>query len=341
MALSDGITLLPGSTINAGRLNMIINGNMDVWQRGGTFVSVSSGDVTADQWQWGQAGGATGVVDVVRSSSAPGGSQHSLSMTAATADSSIAASDYYVMLNRIEGKNTRSAKFGTSDAEDVTLSFWVRSAVTGIHSVGVRNDGATRAYVAEYTINVADTWEYKTITIPGDTSGTWLTGTDIGIEVLFPMAIGSTFSTTPGSWVSGNFFGSTNQVNVMATSSNAFHLAQVQIEVGSEASEFEYRQFGEELALCKRYYQEGDDASRIFFNGDVTSGATYRTILRFPVEFRAAPTVVFSNESAFHFPSGVPSQDAIDMNSIRVSKVASATQASGYYFYDWTASAEL
>ena len=288
------------------RRNVIINGNFDVWQRGNNFASVAGGTVTTDRWKWQQSG--SGVVDVDRSFNTPDeGSEYTLATAPTTADASIAAGDYYYLEYSVEGYDAQRFGYGSSNAKNATLSFLVRSSVTGIHSVAFRNQAGNRSYIGEYTINVADTWEYKSITIPGDTSGTWEKTTGQGITVTFAIAMGSTFTTSPGSWTSGNYIGSTNQVNGMSSTSNNYRFSRVQLEIGSSATNFEYRNITEEIALCQRYYcktfgvnvapgsaiGQGNGA----LAGRMT-GANWVTSWWYPVEMRSGPTITYYNPNS-------------------------------------------
>lgn len=253
MALTKVKTGVVDDSVFAANKNVIINGNFNIWQRGTSFTAVASGDYTADRSQWAQSG--TGVVDILRSTSVPDNlSDFSLQVDVTTADASIAAGDLYNINYRAEGYDVMRFGFGTADATQLTLSFWCRSGKDGVHCVAFRNSAGDRSFIAEYTITVADTWEFFTITLTADTTGTWLTNNGKGLEIKFALAIGSTFHTAAGSWTAGNFISSSNQVNVLDSAANNFHLSRVQLEVGSVATEFERRSFQQELAMAMRYY---------------------------------------------------------------------------------------
>ncbi|WP_143435966.1 hypothetical protein [Hydrogenophaga sp. IBVHS1] len=169
-----------------------------------------------------------------------------------TADASVAAGDEAKIRQVIEGYNARDLIGRT-----FTLSFWVRSSKTGTHCVAFKNAGADRTYVATYTVSAADTWEKKSVTVTGGliTAGTWNWTTGVGLNVDFTLVCGSTFQTTAGAWQTGNFVGTSGQVNCLDNPSNLFAITGVQLEVGAVASPFEHRLYGHELALCHRYFQ--------------------------------------------------------------------------------------
>jgi hypothetical protein len=255
MNLSD---YYPSITATGAFNNKIINGAMNVWQRGTTFSGVGVGNTySADRFLWVQIL-TGGVVTLSRETNVPNQNfNYSLRATVTTADAAIVAGDAYTLTHRIEGFNIVDLIGNT-----FTLSFWVRSPKTGIHCVAFRSDLATASYVTEYTILAANTWEKKTITVPNgiDTSigGPWNTTNGIGMAVSFSLAIGSTFQTaTTDAWIAGNFNSTTAQVNCMDTIGNIFAITGVQLERGGTATEFEYLQPEAELALCQRYYQTG------------------------------------------------------------------------------------
>lgn len=255
-----------------------------IWQRGASFNPMVSG-YTADRWQFGQT--TNGSIRVDRESTIkPANTQYSYKLTSLTADTSIADTQYIHFMQKIEGYNY--LKFIGNTA---TLSFWVRSSVTGIYSVAFRNTGLDLSYASEYTINQADTWEKKKITLKFDyTGGTWNTTNGSGLHVIFTLALGSTYATSSlDQWVSGNKIGSTNQVNWIASASNTFYLSNVQLELGSSDSPFEIVNAGIQVLQCQRYYE-----AKYFYANCVetvtgTSGYNYNMVTY--VYKRAAPTV--------------------------------------------------
>jgi hypothetical protein len=258
-SLTGAITEANGGTGTTtgyyGFKNRIINGAMVIDQRNaGASVSASSYGYVLDRFGFSITGG--GVFNVQRSTTAPTGFINSQALTVTTADSSIAASDTYQAFHKIEGFNFADMGFGTANAQTFTLSFWVRSSVTGTYAVGFNNNAFNRSYVATYTINSANTFEYKTITVTGDTSGTWLTDNSIGINISFDLGSGSNFNATAGSWGAGSLSRTSGSVNWIATNGATFYITGVQLEKGSTATSFDYRPYGQELLLAQRYFEK-------------------------------------------------------------------------------------
>ena len=273
--------------------NRIINGDMRIDQmNAGASVTVNSGTSTfgVDRWK-GQASGG-GVYTQQRSSIAPAGFSNSTLLTVTTADSSIAASDYYIWGQAVEGFNAADFAWGTADAKTVTLSFWVRASVTGTYALFLGNNGDNRSIVYTYTISAANTWEQKSIAISGDTSGTWTADNSIGIGLWFTLGAGSNFNATAGVWNSALEMNTSGSTNWIATNGATFYITGVQLEAGSVATPFERRSYGQELSLCQRYYQ---GASGVPLYAIASSGAYDATAtLGLPVSMRAAPTVTVS-----------------------------------------------
>jgi hypothetical protein len=274
-----------GSLGSFSHRNKIINGKMEIAQRGTSFPAAVSGTYTADRWVVSQGSGAILTVD--RQTDVPSNNefQHSLRATVTTADTSIAASEYFVLQQHIEGYNVRDLIGRT-----FTLSFWVRSSKTGTHCVSFTNSTGDLSYVVEYSITAANTWEKKSVTVLGGliTTGTWNWTNGAGLNVRFTLAAGSTFQTTKDTWQTGNYLATANQVNCLDTVGNIFAITGVQLEVGTVATPFEHRPIGTELALCQRYTWPLMSAHGIVGNGTTSA---WRITSQCPVGMRASPTL--------------------------------------------------
>lgn len=229
------------------------------WQMGTSFSLSGSTSYTADG-SWAASATGAGAFNVLKTADAPtiaqAGlfSQHCYHVDVTTADASLAATDRYFTYFALEGLDTCYLGFGQAGALSVTVKFAVKAAKAGIHCISLLNSAGNRSYVKEYTVNVADTWEIKTVTFPGDTTGTWLyTAGSVGLFVIWSVASGSNFRTTPNSWTAGNFDSTSNQVNEMDSTANNFKLQFVSAEVGSVASAFENLDEGTILRRCQRY----------------------------------------------------------------------------------------
>lgn len=266
--------------------NLIINGAMQVDQRnGGSSVSAPHNTYTLDRLNTYQSGGGAYSVQQ-QTSVTPAGFGFAAKINVDTIDSSIAAGDYYMLTYNFEGHDTAQLEFGTSSAKTVTLSFYVRSSLTGTFSGAINNNASNRAYTFEYTIDSADTWERKTITVAGDQSGTWVGAVNTrSIKIRWALAMGSTYTNTAGSWAAGDYYGTSNQVNLMATLNNTFYITGVQLELGSQATPFEHRSYGDELRRCERYYQI---LSPLAGHGNNT---TFWNTLSFNTAMRTQPTL--------------------------------------------------
>jgi hypothetical protein len=275
--------------------NLIINGAMTVDQRNsGSAVSAPHNTYTIDRLNVYQSGDAAYSVQQV-SDVVPDGFANSAKIACTTADTNgFGATDYYMLTHNFEYNQTRSLEFGTSSAKKVTLSFYVRSNLTGTFSGALEAGDGGRHYVFEYTINSANTFERKSITIPGDTSGTW-TGTfnARGMKIRLALALGADYDGTAGTWGTDESYGSTNQTNFFSSTSNVFFITGFQLEIGGVATAFQHEDFGTTLEKCQRYYNRmGADAAYSFYGACFNSSTTVGKVqIMFPVEMRAAPTL--------------------------------------------------
>ena len=222
------------------------------------------------------------------------GFKNSLKVTTTTADSSLAAGQRTAIIHRVEGNNISHLDWGTSDAKSVTLSFWVRSSITGTHGGAIGNGVDNRAYPFTYTISSADTWEYKTITIAGDTTGTWATDTGRSLQIAWGLGVGTTYSGTAGAWESADRNSATGATtDVIGTLNATWYLTGVQLEAGTTATDFEHLQFGQQMQLCQRYfYSLGGTAAYEFIAHGMFTGTTNPLLrIELPVKMRSAPTL--------------------------------------------------
>jgi hypothetical protein len=339
--------------------NAIINGDFNIWQRGVSFIGVAGGTYIADRWIYHKSG--TMVHDVSRSSDVPTIAQagrafnYSLLVDCQTIDLAIGASDHCLIAQRIEGYN-----FLPLAQKGFTISFWVKATKIGIYCVGFSNAGFDRSYVAEYVINAADTWEFKTVNVAASPSaGSWDYGNGIGLVVEFSLAIGSDRQTTAGAWQVGDKSATANQVNACDNIANNFRLCGVQVEAGSIATPFEQRAFPQELLLCQRYYEKSYDVAdppgavannsgnaRAF----PVTNAAFRQNIFFKVPKRALPTITYYNPVSgaagqIAFGWGASNTTNVLYEEVGTSKWtagSNATQATypDAYFH-WTANSEI
>jgi hypothetical protein len=300
-------TSTTGGVLGAGNAsimkNRIINGAMVIDQRNaGASVSVIAGTTkrTVDMFGADIAGGIDGVFTMQQSTTVPtAGYKNSVVLTVTTANTSSSSGRYYRFFTGIEGFNIADWNSGSATAATVTLSFWVRSSITGTYCVGFQNATFNRSYAANYTINVANTWEQKSITLTLDTTGTWASDNTAGLKLFWDLGSGSSFQQTANTWAASNTWLTSNQTNWINTNGATLYLAGVQLEVGSSATGYEYRQYGQELALCQRYYNNYGVATTTWF---VSTTVSYGAVT-FPV-MRVAPTVVGVSGTQQYGPGG-------------------------------------
>ena len=286
-----------------GRRNLFLNGKMQIAQRAATASGqTGTGYFTVDRWE--MAMNSAGTWDISQSTTVPSGEgfaySHKLDCT--TADSSLSAGDYMIFRQKIEGINLQHLKYGTSSAEKLTLSFWVRSAKTGTYIVEFYNNNSAgiKLQSQSYTISSANTWEKKTITIDGDTALAFQNTTDAELLMYWWLAAGSTYSgggSLNNSWNSSvaNNTRAVGVVNLADSTSNDWYITGVQLEVGDTATPFEHLSYGEELALCQRYFLKCDTPCYAQGEFQVSSYTTKGVVtVQFPVEMRVAPTVTNS-----------------------------------------------
>jgi hypothetical protein len=275
-----------------GRRNLIINGAMQVAQRGTSETGVTTfGYYACDRYIFELTNAGTWTLS--QSTDAPAGFANSFKLDCTTADASLAAGDLVLFSQRFEGQDLQHLQKGTSSAKSLTASFWVKSSKTGTYILEIDDNDNVRNINKSYTINAANTWEYKTITFEGDTTGTLDNDNGFSFRVIFWLAAGSNWSsgTLATSWGSTtNANRAVGNVNLADSTSNEFYITGVQLEVGTVATEFEHRSFGEELQLCQRYFYKNLST---LYSADYGSNSFTRT--EFPVEMRAFPTITGTN----------------------------------------------
>ena len=326
------------SSLKSGRKNLIINGGMTVAQRG-TSITVSNSNwlYLMDRFQFDENGSTSAILDVTQSTDAPEGFGYSLKMTATTADAALASADGLRLQHRIEAKDLQSLAHGTSTAKPVTLSFWVKSKTTGTNGIWVYKNDSSRQTSFSYTINAADTWEYKTITIPADTSSTINNDNGEGLRVSWYLAAGTDFNsgTLASSWESTTSANrAVGQVNNFAATSDYWAITGVQLELGSVATDFEHRSYGEELALCQRYYHRVGTASSSYnyvATGGFTGGSTEIVAFVYhPVEMRVVPSLGIDSLTNMEFR--MDNDTSFTMMSYTPGTSQSSTKTAGLWF---------
>jgi hypothetical protein len=302
---SDGVTF-PDSTnqFSGGAFsfkNRILNGDMRIDQRNAGAAVTVTGSYPVDRFIVNNV--TDGAFSAQQDSSAPAGFTNSVKITTTTADGTLTDAQNLNFQQRIEGTNVADLGWGTANAKTVTVSFWVRSSLTGTFGGGIINSAINRAYPFSYTISAANTWEYKTITIPGDTSGTWLTTTEIGVRVIFALGAGPNRTGTAGAWTSSVHFSVTGAVSVIGTLNATWYITGVQLEVGSVATPFERRPYGTELALCQRYYYRVTSEITFGYLGTGFNNTTTSALLLtpFPVSMRTRPTALEQSGTAANY----------------------------------------
>ena len=344
--------------------NRIINGAMVIDQRNaGASVTPTGSAYTLDRWQL--SVGVASKLSVQQSSTAPTGFKNSTLITTASAYTA-SAGDYLSYCQKVEGFNCADLDWGTANAKTVTVSFWVRSSLTGTFSGAIQNGGASRSYPFTFVISSANTWEYETVTIAGDTSGTWLTTNGVGLELHFNLGSGSDRLGTAGAWNSNWNTGATGSVALVQTASATMNITGVQLEVGSTATSFDYRPYGTELVLCQRYfeksYQQGvalgasgqGNTGQTFFvgTGNTLAGSDKIPNTTFMVTKRTAPTInTWSTNGTANTLANMGGTDlatnsctpnvANDRSFFAYNATSNVSGTNGCVQFQWAASAEL
>jgi len=320
--MTFAVNIAQSGSNNQTMRNRIINGACVIDQRNnGAAITADNTAFAVDRFRtYMETNGKGTVQQNAGGVTPPAGFTNYLGYTSNTTYSP-ASSESYTISHRIEGFNMADFAWGTANAQPVTLSFWVRSSLTGLNGGSLLNNANNRCYIFSYTINAANTWEYKTVTIPGDTSGTWLTTNGIGIQIYWNLGSNANRSSTPGSWLTSFLTAPTGSVNILGTNGATWYITGVQLEEGTAASPFENRLIGTELALCQRYFTRlgGLANYTMFGTGMFRNSTTGNIIAVLPVQMRATPTVTFSAASNFFVSQGssnvTPSAINIDQPS--------------------------
>jgi hypothetical protein len=353
MSVSYGgssITFEDGSIVSSGSQgfkNKIINGAMTISQAalGAAITPAGTGGLPAnfavDRTRMAYSQNSKLTAQQNKGSiSSPAGFKNYLGVSCA-ATATVGSTDYFLVGQGIEGYNISDLSWGTAAASTVTLSFWVYSNTIGTFGGSINNYNYSRSFCFSYTINVANTWEYKTVTIAGDTTGTWVTDNGVGAYVWFSLGSGSTVSKAAGSWGAGEFYGVTGANNLMGSTSNNFYITGLQLEKGTTASSFEFRSYGKELMLCQRYYGSYPQPNGIYWY-NISAGGYRRYHFNFPVMMRSTPTCTIAGVTNGN-PSGSLGIDS--QSTTTVVGTWNNNDASGLVSWNssglFTASAEL
>jgi hypothetical protein len=340
--MTNAVSIAQSGSNNQTFRNRIINGAMTIDQRnnGASVTITSDGQYSLDRWI--TRNSATSKISIQQDAGAvtpPAGFTDYLGVTSLSSYST-PAGELYALAQRIEGFNIADLAWGTANAQPVAVSFWVRSSLTGTFSGSLSNSASTRSYIFTYTITAANTWEYKTVTVPGETSGTWVTNNGSGLGLTFDLGSGSNWNTTAGAWQSGEFFKVSGSQSVVGTNGATWYVTGVQLEEGTAASPFENRLYGTELALCQRYFQRTNTNNDCtILSMYATSGQlAYRSFALNPT-MRAAPTVTLSDHANSGFNNSTV--NTTDTSFFRSDSLANMTTANGYIRFLYSASAEL
>lgn len=297
-----------------GGRNRIVNGDMRIDQaNAGAAVSVNAAATfrSVDKFSGFGAGSAGAYSLQQLSATPPNGFTNYLRSTVTTADAAPAAGSGYSLSTVIEGTYCQDLQFGiAANTQSVALGFWVRSSLTGSFSGSLRNSGGTRSYAFSFTIAAANTWQFISVVIPSDTTGTWNTNTSGGITVSFDLGAGTSVRTAANTWTAGSFVGVTGAASLLATLSATFDITGVQLEPGTVATPFEQRPFGDMLRLCQREYEKsfliatapvtnvGSNTGEQQFAAGIAAAASDIAYTEFQVNKRAAPTITYFNPNA-------------------------------------------
>ena len=328
-------TFTPTVSNMAGR-NKIINGAMVFDQRNAGAAVTTNGAFPVDRFNVNNT--SDGSFSAQQSSTVPAGFSKSVGVTITASASSLTETQRLVLRQTIEGYNIADFNWGTSDAKTVTLSFKVRSSVTGTFSGSLRNSAGDRSYPFTYSISSANTWTDISVTIAGETTGSWDITNGEGILVFFSLGVGPDLQGTAGAWASGNYWGASEETQLVNTNGATFYITGVQLEAGSVATPFEHVDYGEMLRRCQRYFQIANMCCSDY------GPAGYSTEQRTPfvTEMRASPTAAQgSTGSTSHYNSSSNTLTVADLRHAYASATGASTGSYSSRFLNWQFSAEL
>lgn len=330
------VSIAQSGANNVTMRNRVINGAMTIAQRATTYSGVGDSNYrTLDRFVLDTRINAspTGSYTQAQSSDAPAGFTNSFSVTVSTAGNSLGSAWALQFAHFFEGYNVADFAWGTASAQPITISFWIKASIAGVYSFGLINAAYDRSYVANYTVNSANTWEYKTVTIPGCTDGTWNTTTGRGIQLKFSLGSGSNYVTSsPNTWLNAEYEQSSTasaSAAFWSTTGATWKITGVQLEEGTTATPFEQRLYGQELALCQRYYQSGGVYGWPRSSDNVSIASAY-----LPVSMRTVPTYTIAD--GFVQSAGPDTRTTQSFGAYKTGTSASTSWATTF-----TASAEL
>jgi hypothetical protein len=326
--------------------NLVINGAMQVAQRGTSASSLTtSGYRTSDRWQFQITTQGTWTMSVENDAPTGSGFRKSTKVLCTTADASPAAGDVVLLSQTIEGQNLQSIKKGTSAAEQLTVSFWVKSNVTGTYIFEIYDADNTRAISKSYTISSSGVWEYKTITIPADTTGAFDNDNDASVFIQWFLGAGSNLTSgtlNSSSWTTPTTANRVvGQVNLASATNNYWQITGVQLEVGDTATPFEFKPYAQDLIECQRYLQVWKDDNKSLYSGHYWSTTESAGTLPLMIQMRTAPTLTASSGGAIKTYTGVGqvqrisssiNTDAASNMSIDIFAITSGTTAGNATF---------
>lgn len=309
----------------AGSRNRIINGDMRISQRGtGSFNNSSAANTyTVDRFLiYGNQDNKFSAQQNTVDAPIAQGFSHCLKITSSSSYA-VASGETFTLQQRVEGLNTADFAFGTSSAKTITLSFWIRSSLTGTFGGAIGNSAGNRSYPFSYSILSANTWEYKTIVIPGDITGTWSTDNTTGINLIWSLGAGATYSGTGGVWSSSNLVSTTGATSVVGTNAATWYITGVQLESGTVATPFERRSYGQELALCQRYLCGVDTrpqaaAYHFFGMGVEATSTSVMAGMSFPVDMRSRPTSIISSAANTFYVNNITNFTTITTDQVGI-----------------------